>query len=253
MIQREGTLTSRRAWLGAAAALLVWPVARPVRAEQVLLPRMDRVIAPQRLASEFLQVQTRRIDPVFTGRRGQRQGQRIARRPMRQPPTAYVLTGQRLGVPAWVLFGVALQESQLLFGGEALPYPWTLDVAGRAERHGSYARVRDALSGYLDQGVTNVDCGPMQVNWRAHRDLLGTPGRALDPYLNLAAGALILQQGYADTGSWPRAVGLYHTGSFGSGERRERAVRYVAGVSRRLSRHGLTLAQAASLPPGALL
>jgi hypothetical protein len=171
----------------------------------------------------------------------------IALEPLHRPPTAYVLTGQRLGVPAWVLFGVALQESQLLFGHEALPWPWTLDVDGRAERHGSCAAARAALAGYLRAGVTNVDCGAMQVNWRAHSALLESPARALDPYLNLAAGAAILRDGFAATGSWPRAVGLYHTGSFTGSGRRWRAVRYVAGVSRRLSRHGLTLAQAAAL------
>jgi soluble lytic murein transglycosylase-like protein len=70
---------------------------------------------------------------------------------------------------------------------------------------------------------------------------------ALDPYRNLAVGAHILKTNFAATGDWPRAVGLYHTGSFDGSERRARAVRYVAGVSRRLSRHGLTLAQAATL------
>jgi hypothetical protein len=247
---RSGTLTSRRSWLGAATALLAWPANRPAWAEQVLLPRFDRVIPPERLDSEFLQVREQRLDPVPMGQHSGGRSQRLARRPMRQPPTAYVWTGQRLGVPVWVLYGVALQESQLLFGGEALPYPWTLDVAGRAERHGSYQAARDALVRYLDQGLTNVDCGPMQVNWGYHSDLLGTANRALDPYLNLAVGASILKQGFA--GSWPQAVGLYHTGSFSNGERRERAVRYVAEVSRRLSRHGLTLAQAAALLPGAL-
>jgi hypothetical protein len=205
------------------------------------------VIQPRRtLASEFLDVQepagSMRIDPVFTARRSH--SGRVVIHPLRQPPTAYVVTGQRLGVPAWVLFGVALQESQLLFGHDALPYPWTLDIGGRAERHGNYQRACDALTGYLDRGVTNVDCGPMQVNWRAHRDKLGSAARALNPYLNLGVGARILRDNYAATGSWPQAVGLYHTGSFGSGERRARAVNYVAGVSRRLSRHGLTLAQA---------
>jgi hypothetical protein len=240
-MSRQFMFTGRRAWLGAAALMLAGPAIPTAWAEQVLLPRSDRVIAPQRIAREFLQARA-----VSGSRRNGPNRSVHGGRALPHPPTAYVLTGERLGVPAWVLFGVALQESQLLFGREALPWPWTLDVAGRAQRHGSYAGARDALSGYLARGMTNVDCGPMQVNWRAHSALLGTPGRALDPYLNLAAGAAILRQGYAATGSWPQAVGLYHTGSFRGDDRRERALRYVAGVSRRLSRHGLTLAQAAA-------
>ncbi|MDQ0586634.1 hypothetical protein [Variovorax paradoxus] len=74
-----------------------------------------------------------------------------------------MLTAQRAGVPAWLLFGIALQESQLAFGKATVPFPWTLCVRGRGERHNSYQAVRDALQGYLRAGVTNVDCGAMQV------------------------------------------------------------------------------------------
>jgi hypothetical protein len=254
---------SRRALLAAAGAVLLPGLARTADGAdgdvrlwmpedtqtRVLAPvithggarSLERVIEPRRtVTSEFLQAA-----PSPTGH-----VRAVGALPrLTQPPTAYVLTAQRSGVPAWVLFGVALQESQLLFGRETLPWPWTLDVEGRAQRFASHAAARDALQDCLRRGVTNVDCGAMQVNWRSHSGLLVSPELALDPYRNLAIGARILQSNYAATGNWPRAVGLYHTGSFSGVERRRRAVRYVAGVSARLSRHGLTLAQAAALPP----
>ena len=51
-----------------------------------------------------------------------------------------------------------------------------------------------ALKGYVGRGVTNVDCGAMQVNWRWHADRLGSIERALDPYPNLSVGAQILRE-----------------------------------------------------------
>ena len=166
-------------------------------------------------------------------------------RTLRRPPTAYVLTGQRMGVPPWILFGVALQESQLVFGDQAVPFPWTLCVRGRGERHNSYTAVRDALAAYLRSGITNIDCGVMQVNWKHHSDKLLDAGRALDPHLNLAIGAQILHENFAAVGNWPLAVGLYHVGSIQDADRRRRAADYAAGVERRLSRYGVNLAQAA--------
>jgi hypothetical protein len=134
----------RRAWLAAAVALALPALARADGGRwlpdgpaggKVLLPEHMRVIAPLRTAEREFAPDGRHARRAGSAVRTRTGG--VALEPLRQPPTAYVLTGQRLGVPAWVLFGVALQESQLLFGHEALPWPWTLDVAGRAERHGS--------------------------------------------------------------------------------------------------------------------
>lgn len=160
---------------------------------------------------------------------------------LKQPPTAYVLTARQFGVPPWLMYGVALQESQLAFGRAVVPYPWTLCVRGRGERHASYREVRDALARYLQAGVTNVDCGAMQVNWHWHSDKLQNVDRALDPYPNLAAGAAILRGHFQATGQWRTAVGLYHTGSLDTLEKRERSIRYADGVQRRLASHGVSL------------
>lgn len=139
------------------------------------------------------------------------------------------------------MYSVALQESQVTFGRTAVPYPWTLCVRGRGERHRDIQSARTALRRYLDAGVTNVDCGPMQVNWHWHNDKLQTVERALDPYANLDVGARILSDLRRSTGDWRMAVQLYHTGSLDTLERQQRARRYVASVERKLARHGHSL------------
>jgi len=130
-------------------------------------------------------------------------------RPAPLPP-GYRAVAERMGVPPLILYGVALQESKMKFGEHALPYPWTLCVRGDAKRYDSYREVVAALKHYVTSGITNVDCGAMQVNWRWHKERLRTFRQALDPYPNLFVGAQILVDQYRVTGDWFKAVGRYH-------------------------------------------
>jgi len=160
------------------------------------------------------------------------------------PPKAYDLTGERFDIDPWLLYGIALQESQIKFGEHTLPYPWTLCVAGASKRYGSYEATLAALRSYVQaQGIRNVDCGAMQVNWGHHSDKLQSFERALDPYPNLAVGAQILRGHFVRQGSWSRAVALYHTGSDKDAATVARGKRYSSGVFTRLARMGLDVEQ----------
>jgi hypothetical protein len=159
-----------------------------------------------------------------------------------QPPLAYRRTAGQVGVPAWILYGVALQESVLKFGRLALPYPWTLCVRGQGQRFASYDQTLTALQRHLSQGVTNVDCGAMQVNWHWHKGRLRSLERALDPYSNLAVGAQILTEHQQAQGNWFRTVAMYHAGSINAGNR-DRATRYALNVVKHLQRRGVDTRQ----------
>lgn len=155
-----------------------------------------------------------------------------AGRPAPLPP-GYEAMGRRAGVPPLVLYGVALQESKLLCGPHALPYPWTLCVAGEPRRFAGHAAAAADLRRCVTAGIRNVDCGSMQVNWAWHADKLGSFERALDPYPNLAVGAFILRSLYA--GDWFKAVGEYHTGPARTPEQQQRGERYAAAVFARIA------------------
>ena len=155
------------------------------------------------------------------------------------PPAAYVRTAARHGIPAWVLYGVALQESQLKFGKRTLPYPWTLCVRGRGLRFGSYKSTLTALKKLVAAGVSNIDCGAMQVNWHWHKDKLQTAERALEPYTNLDIGARILRACFDRRRNWVTAVADYHTG--GNPAARARGQRYARQTFARLARMGVPL------------
>lgn len=145
-------------------------------------------------------------------------------------PPAYVDIAGQYGIPPLVLYGVALQESVLLRGGRALPYPWTLNIQKSPRFLSSYAEAVSTLQAALQRGVRNVDCGLMQVNWGYHADKLGSPAQALQPYANLRVGAALLQSHYRETKDWFVAVGRYHAPADPV-----RAKDYAAKVYRRMA------------------
>lgn len=162
---------------------------------------------------------------------------RVARvRPAPLPP-GYVAMARRFAVPPMVLYGVALQESAMLFGPWTLPWPWTLNVQRVPKRYATYSDSVAAMRNFIASGIRNVDAGLMQVNWGFHSDKLIDPARALDPYPNIAVGAQILRGHFDATGDWYRAVGRYHSPGNAS-----RADAYAAAVFRRIAHvaaHGM--------------
>ena len=128
-------------------------------------------------------------------------------------PAAYHQVAQEYDVPAGILFAIALTESGLKAAdGQVLPYPWAMNVNGKAFYFSSRAEAAGRLTQLLDEGK-QPDIGLMQVNWRYHRHKLGDVSQAFDPWLNLRAGATVLREAYRATGDWWQAVGRYHSGT----------------------------------------
>ena len=129
-------------------------------------------------------------------------------------PRGYIQVALEKQLPPLILFGVALQESSMLFRGmkyrELLPWPWTLNVKRVPKRFESRRAAERELLSNLAQGVTLVDIGPMQVCWHYHKDRFVSERDALDPYTNLRAGADILREEFRTRGNWFAAVGCYH-------------------------------------------
>ncbi len=125
-------------------------------------------------------------------------------------PPAYVRVAEEYQVPAGILFAIALTESGRTTHGRMLPWPWTLNREGRGAYFSSRAAAMTQLESLLRDGKT-PDIGLMQVNWKYHRSKLGDPDQAIDPWLNLRAGALVLRKCYEETGDWWQAVGRYHS------------------------------------------
>jgi soluble lytic murein transglycosylase-like protein len=151
-------------------------------------------------------------------------------------PPAYVEAAQEYAVPPEIVFAVALTESELLLtSSRVMPWPWTLNVEGRAERYRNRFETWEAIQRHLEAGRRSIDIGLMQVNWRWHQDLLQDPWTALDPYFNLRAGARILHDLYQQDPDWVTVVGRYHAPA-DTPAARQRAAAYRARVLERLER-----------------
>lgn len=120
----------------------------------------------------------------------------------------------------------------MLFGERLLPWLWTLNIRGVPHRYATYRDAVAALSNAVTRrGIRNVDCGPMQINWRWHSDKLRTFELALEANYNLAVGAQILAGHFVDTNDWHAATGLYH-----NQVDKTRSRRYADAVFARLPR-----------------
>lgn len=149
-----------------------------------------------------------------------------------QVPAAYRQVAHEVGVPAKLLFAIALTESgRINANGTFLPYPWALNLNGEAHYFANRAEADARLASLLDEGH-RPDIGLMQVNWRYHQPKLGEPAQAFDPWLNLRAGAMVLRNAYRATADWWQAVGRYHS------KTPERARTYRARVRRWFGRLG---------------
>jgi len=127
-------------------------------------------------------------------------------------PQGYQTIARETGVPAPLLYAVALTESgqSRLSQSHWRPWPWTLNISGRGQDFASRRAAWLALQNALGDEDASVDIGLMQVNWRyQHRDL-GSPWQSLDPYHNLRVGAAILKRCHSSDVDWWKSVGCYH-------------------------------------------
>jgi soluble lytic murein transglycosylase-like protein len=77
----------------------------------------------------------------------------------------------------------------------------------------------------LKAGITNVNVGCNQVNWRVHARSFASPNDALDPLQNARFAAEFLRSLHAETGSWADTVARYHS------RNPERAARYRCRIA----------------------
>ena len=152
-------------------------------------------------------------------------------------PEGYRAVANEVGIPHTVLYAVALTESGKPLDTKGFrPWPWTLNVAGQGHYFRSRTEAWQALQQLLGNGKTSIDIGLMQVNWRYHQTMLGSPWQALDPYHNLRVGARILRTCFEQKGDWWSGIGCYHAPN--NPERADRYRRRVQSRWQRLVRAG---------------
>lgn len=149
-----------------------------------------------------------------------------------QIPIAYQLAGRQGGVPATVLYAVALQESGLRLRQRHAPWPWTLNVAGTARYYATRRQACSALLMALRQhAAKRIDVGLAQINLGHQRRHYQHPCELLNPYLNLTIATTLLREQRRAGESWLPAIGRYHRPAGGAA-----AAKYRRSVRKHLAR-----------------
>jgi hypothetical protein len=126
-------------------------------------------------------------------------------------PSAYLDAARLAEIPAAVLFGIAIQESGMPLHHRIVPWPWTLNIAGSAQRFTTRASACNILKRALVRlPATRIDVGLGQLNVGYQRRRVTEPCALLDPYRNLALAAAILSERHVPGEDWLTTAGRYH-------------------------------------------
>lgn len=145
--------------------------------------------------------------------------------------------GAEAGLPEGLMPAIARVESGR--GGRA--WPWTLNQGGRGMFFESRDEALAVLRSVVASGVTNIDVGCMQLNWRWHAPAFASPEEMIDPVRNTRHAARFLVELHARLGSWEAATAAYHSAD------RARGASYLAKVT--AERGGSRLAEAGAILP----
>ncbi|WP_207281697.1 transglycosylase SLT domain-containing protein [Pseudomonas sp. FW300-N2F2] len=128
-----------------------------------------------------------------------------------EPPPAYGLAARRMGVPAELLFAVALQESDVTLRGQRIPWPWTLNIAGGSRYFPRESDACDTIQRALKHHPpSQIDAGLAQINLGHQRHFYRHPCELLRPHRNLEVAATILRNHHRQGEDWLLAAGRYH-------------------------------------------
>jgi hypothetical protein len=127
--------------------------------------------------------------------------------------TAIRAAEQSARLPEQLLGAVGLVESGRIDpkSGRAVPWPWTIDVAGTGRFFETKAAAIAAVELAQAEGAQSIDVGCMQINLAYHPNAFASLDQAFDPTLSTRYAASFLKQLYAQTGDWSAAAAAYHS------------------------------------------
>ncbi len=116
-------------------------------------------------------------------------------------------------IPLGLLAAISIIESgkKTKSKKNLVAWPWALNIDGSPEYHRSKTKAHKSLLKHLRSGVTNIDVGCMQINYRHHGKAFKSLLYMLDPWRNVVYGADFLISLKKRHGSWTKAVGHYHS------------------------------------------
>jgi hypothetical protein len=115
------------------------------------------------------------------------------------------------GVPSALLLCIARVESGRATPQGIQPWPWALNVAGTSRYFANKKEALVYVNKCLAQGMTNIDIGILQLNFKWHSQGFTNLEAMLDPHFNALYAARFLKRLRLQHGSWSKAVASYHS------------------------------------------
>ncbi len=119
---------------------------------------------------------------------------------------------KRYGLPENVLLSISRVESGYKkVDGVTRAWPWTLNAGGDSAYFQTKEEALVSLKERIKKGVTNIDIGCMQLNYRWHKKFFNNLSDMMRPANNVDYSARFLKKLHKRHGSWEKAVKYYHS------------------------------------------
>ena len=119
---------------------------------------------------------------------------------------------KKYGLPENILLSISRVESGYQkVDGVIRAWPWTLNAGGDSAYFQTKEDALRSLEDRIKKGVTNIDIGCMQLNFRWHKDFFNNLSDMINPIENVDYAARFLKKLHQRHRSWEKAVKFYHS------------------------------------------
>ena len=89
--------------------------------------------------------------------------------------------------------------------------PTAINIAGKTATPNDKSEAIKIIKNAVNQGVTNIDVGIAQINYRWHKDNFRNIEEMINPTANIEYAAKLLSSLFKQHGTWHKAIRHYHS------------------------------------------
>ena len=110
---------------------------------------------------------------------------------------------QKNRIPSGLLSAIAGVESDF--------NPYAVNIAGKTVIASNQEEAAKTIKNALNSGITNIDIGIAQINYRWHGDNFKNIEEMINPVTNIEYAAKLLSSLFKQHGTWHKALRYYHS------------------------------------------